>query len=167
MRFILFSVLILSGIASSAQLDSLQPAFKRFPEVPPIQILLSDSTTIYTKAQLPKKKPVLFMIFSPECSHCQHETEQLLAHKDELKDIQIVMITMYPIWMMKEFISKYKLDDMPNVVVGRDFNYFTPGYFSISNLPFLAMYNKKGELISAFEGSLGIEKVIEIFKDND
>ena len=167
MRFILFSVLMLSGIASFAQLDSLRPAFKRFPEVPPIQILLSDSTTIYTKAQLPKKTAVLFMIFSPECSHCQHETEELLAHKDELKDVQIVMITMYPIWMMKEFIATYKLDQMPNVVVGRDFNYFTPGYFSIRNLPFLAMYNKKGALISAFEGSLGIEKVIEIFKNND
>ena len=167
MKFLLFPLMMFIGFVSFAQPDSLQPPFKIFPELPPIQILLSDSATIYTKAQLHKKMPALFMVFSPECSHCQHETEELLAHKDELKNIQIVMITMHPIWMMKEFIAKYKLDELPNVVVGRDFNYFTPGYYSIHNLPFLAMYNKKGDLISAFEGSLGIPKVIEIFKANE
>jgi hypothetical protein len=74
------------------------------------------------------------------------------------------MITMHPLWMMNDFIAKYNLTDLPNVVVGRDIYYFTPGYFNIHNLPFLSMYDKNGKLLSAFEGSLGMDKVIEIFK---
>jgi len=106
------------------------------------------------------------MVFNPDCSHCQHETEEMIAHKDELKDVQIVMITMQPLWMMKDFISKYALADFPNVVVGKDIYYILPGFFDIRNLPYLAMYNKKGNLIGGFEGSLPIEKVIEILKNN-
>lgn len=162
---LLFFLLGFFFISSFAQTDSTKiPPYKRFPTLPPIQILLSDSSTMYTKAQIPTGKPVLFMIFSPDCSHCQHETEELVAHMDELKDVQIVMITFHPLWMMKDFIANYGLAKYPNIVVGKDINYITPSFYGISNIPYLAMYNKKGDLIEGFEGSLPIPKVIEILK---
>src|SRR5215207_1721954 len=89
--------LIIAALVSNAQQDSMQPPYKRFPTLPPFHILLSDSSSVYAKAQLPKKTPVLFMVFSPDCSHCQHETEDLVKYREKLKDIQIVMITMYPL----------------------------------------------------------------------
>lgn len=156
---------MLLSAAGYAQADTITAPYKRFPQIPQIQILLSDSTTKFTKAQLPPKKPVLFMLFSPECSHCQHETEELIAHKDELKDIQIVMVTLHPLWMMNEFIDHYKLKELPNVVVGRDIYYFFPSFYNIRNLPFLAMYDKKGNLITTFEGSMPIARVVETFKE--
>jgi thiol-disulfide isomerase/thioredoxin len=164
---LLFFVLTFFSVSGFAQTDSTKlPPYQRFPSLPPIQILLSDSSTMYTKAQIPTGKPVLFMIFSPDCSHCQHETEELIAHIDELKDIQIVMITFHPLWMMKDFIANYGLAKYSNIVVGKDVNYITPGFFNISNIPYLAMYTKKGKLIEGFEGSLPIPKVIEIFNKN-
>src|SRR5512138_1163450 len=103
---LLFFTLSLFFISGFAQNDSTKvPPYQRYPTLPPIKILLSDSSTIYTKAQIPNDKPVLFMIFSPDCSHCQHETEELIAHMDELKDDQIVMITYHPLYMMKDFIA--------------------------------------------------------------
>jgi thioredoxin-related protein len=159
-------MMVLASFSAQSQTDSTSPPYQRFPNLPPIKILLSDSSSFFTKADFKPNKAALIMVFSPECSHCQHETEEMIAHKDELKDVQIVMITMHPFEMMKEFISKYKLNEMPNVVVGRDVFYITPGFFTMHNLPFLAMYNKKGELISGFEGSLGINSVIEVFKSN-
>jgi len=150
-------------ISVSAQSDSTRiPPYQRFPELPPIQILLSDSSTMYTKAQIPGGRPVLFMIFSPDCSQCQHETEELIAHMDELKDDQIVMITYHPLYMMKDFIANYGLSKYPNIVVGKDIYYITTSFFDIRNIPYLAMYNKKGKLIEGFAGSLPIPKVIEI-----
>ena len=166
MKQLLVSILLLITIHLSAQNgDFSQPPYKRFPTTPPIQILLSDSTSLYTKSQLPQNKPILFILFSPECSHCQHETEELIAHKEELKNIQIVMITFQPLWEMKDFIIKYKLDDLPNVIVGKDIYFTTSSFYSIHNLPFLAMYDKKGDLISVYEGTLPIENVISIFKE--
>jgi thiol-disulfide isomerase/thioredoxin len=157
-------VIYCSGIAQS---DSTKlPPYQRFPALPPIQILLSDSSTVYTKAQIPNGRPVLFMIFSPDCSHCQHETEEIIAHMDELKTVQIVMITYHSLALMKDFISNYGLTRFPNIVVGKDVYYITTGFFDIHNIPYMAMYNKKGKLIEGFEGSLPIPKVIEIFKNN-
>ena len=153
-------------LVSNAQTDSTKiPPYKRYPTLPPIQILLSDSSTMFTKAQIPQGKPVLFMIFSPDCSHCQHETEELKAHMDEMKDLEIVMITYHPIYMMKDFVANYGLAKYPNIVVGKDIYYITTGFFDIHNIPYLAMYDKKGKLIEGFEGSLPIPQVIKIMNN--
>jgi len=163
MKYLLLFGFFVLTIAAKAQVDSTTPPYKRFPNVPPIKIMLSDSATIFTKANLSENKPVFMMMFSPDCSHCQHETEELIKHKDEMKDVQIVMITMHPMEKMKEFISKYKLSELPNVVIGRDYSFMLPAFFQMRNLPFLALYDKKGQLIGGFEGSLGITEVIQIF----
>ena len=158
-----FSILT---IAATAQVDTLQPPFKRFPTLPPIQILLGDSLTKYTKKDVPSRKPVLIMLFSPDCSHCQHTAEEMLQYKDELKDIHIVMATMHSISQMNDFVKKYKLDELKNVVIGKDMYYLLGPFYGIKNLPYLAMYNKKGNLIMGFEGSMPIQKVLETFKAN-
>lgn len=164
MKFLIILGLFVFSTTGSAQVDSTSPPYKRFPTLPPFKILLSDSSTVYAKTNLPEDKAVFLLLFSPDCSHCQHTTEQLIAHREEMKDLQIVMITMHPVEKMREFIAKYRLTDLPNVVVGRDIYYITPPFFSIKNLPFFAMYNQKGELISGFDGALGIPEVIQIFK---
>jgi thioredoxin-related protein len=35
----------------------------------------------------------MIMFFSPDCDHCQKQTKELLAYKKELKDIQILMVS--------------------------------------------------------------------------
>lgn len=162
--FFAFLSFFVSGIAQS---DSTKiPPYKRYPVLPPIQILLSDSSTMYTKAQIPNGKPVLFMIFSPDCSHCQHETEELVAHMNELKDVEIIMMTYHPLSAMKDFIKNYGLSKYPNIVVGKDIYYITTGFFDIHNIPYMAMYDKKGKLIEGFEGSLSIPKLVEMLHQN-
>lgn len=165
MKYPLFVLLLCLSIGATAQQGPKEPAFRRFPKVPALQLLLSDSSTKYTKEDLPKKKPVLLMIFSPECDHCQHETEKLVANKEALKEVQIVMATTYPIYQMKEFAEKYGLTTMENVVVGRDTYYLLPSFYEMHNLPYLALYDKKGNLIYTFEGSVGIDKVIAAFSE--
>ena len=164
-----FFVLLLAslGLQAFAQADSSLPLYERFPTLPPLQILLTDSTTLFGKAQLPENTPVLYMLFDPGCSHCQHETEELVAHKEAFNNIQVVMITMPRVSFQEvnDFIIKYKVKDLKHVVVGRDITYFMPSFYSIRNFPFLAMYDKNGKLITAFEGGMGIEKVIDQFKN--
>lgn len=161
-----FLILTIFVLSANAQIDSAKLApFLRYPTLPPIQILLSDSSTTYTKAQIPTNKPVLFMIFSPDCSHCQKETEQMIDHINELKDAQIIMITHRPLWMMKDFITTYSLEKYSNIVVGKDVNYFTPTFFDIRNIPYMAIYDKKGNLIGGINGTYPIENVIKLLKE--
>jgi thioredoxin-related protein len=149
----------------SAQQDSFNvPPYKRFPVVPPFKLLKADSVSLFTKADLKKNKPVLVIIFSPECDHCQHETEQIIKHINDFKKIQIVMATTWPLNMMKDFCTKYGLQRFDNIIAGKDINNMLPSFYSIRNMPFLAFYDKKGKLIDTFEGSLPIEKVLAKFE---
>jgi len=160
-RLTLLSFLVLLSFWAVAQSESTpEPAFKRFPTVPPIKLLLTDSTTYFTKDDLSKKKAVMIMLFSPDCEHCQHKTQEIIQHIQAFDKVQIVMSTTLPFEKMVAFYKKYDLKKFSNIVVGKDLGYFLPTFYDIHNLPFLAFYNKKKELISVFEGALPLEKMI-------
>ncbi len=164
MKTFLSFCFVLIALTSFAQKDSaFAPPYQRFPVLPPLQVLLADSTTKYTKADLPKNKPVLIMLFSPDCEHCQHEAEMFYAGRDLLDKIQIVMITTYPIFRMTDFASKYGLDSMKNVVVAKDPHYFLIPFYDVHNFPFMALYDKKGKFIQTIESSATVEKILAAF----
>lgn len=74
------------------------------------------------------------------------------------------MATPMPFNQMKEFSMKYKLDQFENITVGQDFQYFLPSFFMVRNLPYLAMYDKKGKLLKTFEGNMKVDDLIQVFK---
>lgn len=150
--------------AGFSQTDSTEAPYKRFPALPPFKLLLTDSSTYVTKDDLEKKKSVMIMLFSPDCEHCKHETEDIIKHIDAFEKIQIIMSTTLPFDKMVDFYTKYDLKRFDNIIVGKDVSYFFPVFYNIRNLPFLAFYNKKKELISVFSGALPVEKVIEEMK---
>ena len=147
-----------------AQADTIQPPYKKFNTFPPIKLLLPDSSTYYTKDDLPKKDAVMLMLFSPGCSHCRVETDSLLKNIDKFANIRIVMATTMPFEDMVSFIREFKLNEYPNIVVGRDEQFFIPVYFGVSHLPFLAFYDKKKTLISVFEGDMKIDNILAELK---
>lgn len=147
-----------------AQADTIQPPYKKFNTFPPIKLLLPDSSTYYTKDDLPKKEAVMLMLFSPGCSHCRVETDSLLKNINKFDDIKIVMATTMPFENMVDFIREFKLNEYPNIVVGRDEQFFIPVYFGVSHLPFLAFYDKKKNLISVFEGDMKIDNILAELK---
>ena len=158
-KYFLAIILTFASLATFSQTDSTQPPYKRFPILPPLKLFLTDSSSYFTKNDFKKKTNVLIMLFNPECDHCQHETEEIINHIDQFRNVQIIMVTMMPFDAMKSFYQKYELSKYENIVVGQDQKFFLIPYYSVSNLPFLAFYDKKGNLISVFEGSMPIEKV--------
>ncbi|OLY92245.1 Thioredoxin-like domain-containing protein [Cnuella takakiae] len=164
MRYLFTLILSLSLFASHGQQAPAQAPYLRFPTLPPMQLLLADSTSKYTREDVPRKKPVLLMLFSPDCSHCQHTAEEFVANKEKLKDLHIIMATLQPLWQMNAFVEKYGLKQIPGLVVGKDFSYILPSFYGIHNLPYLAFYNKKGTLITGFEGSMPLERILQTFK---
>lgn len=156
-------VLVQLSITSFAQ--QTEPPYKRFPTVPPLKLLLIDSTTQFTEKDLEKDKAVFVILFSPDCEHCKKGTEELIDNIDKFKDIQIVMTTILPFDKMKEFYTTYKLDRFKNITVGRDQFFLLPTFYRIKNMPYFAFYDKKGNLIDTAEGALPVPKVLEYFKD--
>lgn len=94
------------------------------------------------------------MIFSPDCEHCQHETEMLLADITKFKNAQIVMVTYLPYEDMIAFYKNYKIANYPEITMARDTKYFLPVFFKVRNLPSIFVYDKKGNFKKRFEGSV-------------
>ena len=122
-----------------------------------------DSSTFFTKADLKKKTPLLIMVFSPDCDHCKHETEELIKNIDRFKKVQILLTTWLPFDQMKKFYEEFQLSRFENITVVWDKSFFIAPFYGITNLPFLAFYDKNGKLISVFEGNLPMDKVVERF----
>jgi thiol-disulfide isomerase/thioredoxin len=150
--------------SSAQQEEPTLPPYKRFPTVPPLKLLLLDSTTYFTKNDLKKNKPVLIIVFNPDCEHCKHETEEIIKNIDSLKNIQIVMATIMSFDLMKSFDEKYDLQRFQNIIVGKDVQYTLPSFYQMHFMPYLAMYNKKGNLLATFEGAMKMEDLIRTFK---
>ena len=83
---------------------------------------------------------------------------------NEFKKYQLIMPTFQPIEELAEFNKKYELQKHPNIITGRDENYFFPPYYEISNFPFLAFYDKNGKLLGVHEGNLSVDKILKNFK---
>ncbi|MFV0605649.1 MAG: TlpA family protein disulfide reductase [Niabella sp.] len=162
MKYILLLfTFIFTGLSSFAQQN--EAPYLKYKTVPSARLLLSDSTGVELKARLDKKKPLMIVVFSPECDHCKHEAEELVKNIDKFKKIQIVMVSMLPIFKMNEFVKHYGLDKYSNILVGRDIGYVFPVYYDIKSLPYHAFYNKDKKLIMGFEGSMSVEKILAQF----
>ena len=141
-----------------------QPPYLRFPTIPPFHLLKVDSATYLTKDDIKKHRRTLIIFFSPDCDHCKHETESILADFDHFKDIEIVMATYQPFSEMKDFEQHYRLSEHPNIKIGRDEKFFLAPFYKIRNLPYLALYDKKGNLITTFEGTQKVETILNAFE---
>jgi thiol-disulfide isomerase/thioredoxin len=166
--FILFAVAgLLSGKAQSAPNNTPEPPYLVNPIVPPFHLLKPDSSTYLTKNDLRKNRPVLIIFFSPDCDHCKHQMKDILADFSGFKDIEIIMATYQPFEEMKSFYSYYRIADHPNIQMGRDEKFTLPPFYRMQSLPFMALYDKKGNYITHFEGNQKVETILDAFKSKD
>lgn len=160
-RLLLILLAFTVKMASAQTLPPDSPAYKRFPTVPPFTILQIDSTNL-TKEQL-KHQPTIIMYFSPDCDHCKHQWADMEKRMNDLKKYQIVMVTHQPFDTMVAFYKDHKLEEYSNVKMGQDTKFFFPPFFRMKTLPYLALYDKHGNLITTFEGNVKIDKMLAAF----
>jgi thioredoxin-related protein len=140
-----------------------QKPYLKFPSIPPMDLILFDSSHL-TKEGLPKNKKTLIMFFSPSCDHCQHQTKDLVTGMDSLANIQIVMAAYQPLEEIREFFKKYELARYSNIKIGRDSKFMLPPFYDMKNLPYLALYDQKGNLLTTFEGNVTVAKLANAFE---
>lgn len=164
-KIFLLLMSLLITILCFAQIDSASlPPYKKTRTLPTFDLLMTDSVSHYTKADLPGSEPVLIILFDPNCDHCKHETEEILQHIDSLKDVQIVMATNADFADLKKFYQHYNLGKFKNIKAGVEPKYYLATFFAIHNLPYLAMYNGHGVLLKTHEGGMKVDNILKVFE---
>ena len=139
--------------------DQPTPEYKLHTGLPAFNILLLDSTTMFNTYNIPKGKPVVIMNFMPDCDHCQKLAEKLLKGMDTLKNIRFYLVSPMELKDIRRFSEKFDLAKYPNVVIGKDKDYFGPGFYQIKFVPFLALYDKNKQLIRSFEQTVEVREL--------
>ncbi|HEU5365290.1 MAG TPA: redoxin domain-containing protein [Hanamia sp.] len=136
------------------------PVYLRFPTIPEFTVYKAPDSTAFTRNDLHKKKNTIFVIFSPDCEHCQRETEMLTQNINKFKNTQFVMVTYLPWEEMIAFYHHYKISNYPQITMARDTKFFFPVFFKVRNLPSIFVYDKKGNLKKSFEGDVKPETIL-------
>jgi len=129
--------------------------------LPSFDLLLSDSTTTLHTADIREGNPIALLFFSPDCEHCQHETETIIHHMDSLKGVRFFFITNDPLDRLKMFDHVYKLNKYSNITLAWDNQFLFPRHFKGAYPPYLVIYDRDRRMRGAFEGGLEANKMIQ------
>jgi len=124
--------------------------FSQSAKVPPFQMVLHTGK-LFRAQNLPLGKPIIIVYFSPECEECHKFLEEMLEKYDDFVSASIAMITYVPVEKVKPYVSENNLDKYPNIYIGTEGNsLFVANYYRIRNFPFVALFDKNGNLIKRY-----------------
>ncbi len=166
-RILLAGLLILVFSANklySQVPDSLPPAFQRFPTIPPFVLKDVRSGGSITREQLSTKRPTILIFFSPDCHHCIDQALLLKDSREQLLRYNLVLATYNPMDQLEQFVLQHGFEGWKNMYIGRDENYFLPDFFRINDIPFIALYNRRGKLVTHFEKTTEVSTILQAFE---
>lgn len=114
--------------------------------LPSFDILLPDSTTHLNTADIPAGKPLVLIIFSPYCTHCQQETKNIIGHIDKFSKAQLYFVTPFSYGEMKMYYNFFKLSKYSNVIMGTDLKGSFLPYFKAPGVPYTVVFDSKKRL---------------------
>jgi thiol-disulfide isomerase/thioredoxin len=161
-------LIVLTFFGASAclfgQADSSDNYVERFRKIPGFKIHVVPDSSVYSSAQIKKNSPFVLMFFSPSCDHCQQQTKELLAYKEELKNIPVLMVSSAPFNEVKDFYEGYGLSSLPNIIMGQDIRYALWTIYKLKTFPSVFVYDNRGILAKAFVGNIGIPAILDAVK---
>lgn len=168
-RLFLLSLLclLIAPFCVQAQSSESQPGYLRFPEVPPFAITLP-SGKVFNNSELKKHKPVMIVLFSVDCEHCQHETKEITKNIKEFKGTQIVMVTPFKHDEMTAFYKGYGIEHYPDVItMGTDSTNRLNFFYQLRFWPGIYIYNKHNKLVFHSQGTVPIDTLVHYLKDEN
>lgn len=152
------SIIIATIFLFSCQSRPKAPAGEALPD---FDLLLVDSTTRLNTASIKEGQPIAILYFSPDCEHCQAETEGLLKHMSTMKDTRFYFVTIDPFERMQAFSGYYKLASYPNITVGKDEQFFFLRHFKDAVPPSVFLYDRQKRQCRAFLGQTSVDTLVK------
>jgi thiol-disulfide isomerase/thioredoxin len=140
-------------------------AFAQSEKIPPFRMLQTNGT-IFKAEDLPMGKPIIIIYFSPECDHCTKMMKEFFQQASNFKKASVAMITYLPVEKVSRFEKEYSLNKYPNIHVGTEgTTFFVRDYYKVREMPFVALYTKKGDLIRSYSKEVALKDLASKLKD--
>lgn len=117
--------------------------------------------TPFNLTDLKKNNPLLIIYFSPGCEDCRHSAEELFRYRDKLRHSSIIMVSRETKQEVASFAARYKIDQMPNIMLLLDKDGQTHKTLGLDNVPSYLLYDAQQRLIKKFVGEIAMEFIIK------
>lgn len=134
--------------------------------IPPFKFYKVKSGIGFTNNDIAPNRNTAFILFDPNCGHCQEETKHLAANYAKIKDVNLYFVSMNDPALMSSFLETFgkELSDKKNVEVLYDRNQeFIQNFHIPKQFPANYVYGADGVLKSNWEGAKPIDQVIAEF----
>jgi cytochrome oxidase Cu insertion factor (SCO1/SenC/PrrC family) len=162
MRYVFFVILSCLPVFLKAQTATntpTKPPYLQYPIIPAFPLSLVDGHSI-TKNDLKRNEKTMVFVFSVDCDHCKHLTEEMLKNIDKFKKTQILMVTPFKVEQMKEYYDQYKIKDYPNIIMASEPTRQIMYFYDLHYFPGLYIYDKKQQFVKGFEGTAKIDSLL-------
>lgn len=137
------------------------PKNARAQAMPYFKIQLTNNTQISSN-QLSARKPVIIIVFSPDCGHCQILINDLFAKIERFKNTQIIMATFVPKNEIIAFEKRYHTSGYPNIIVGSDVpSLFFQRFYKLNSTPFTVLYDKNRKMVVSYHDEKIVDNLIK------
>lgn len=159
-----FFLLLFINIVFVQQIDHPDdPPYLKVPYVPPFTLILSNKDK-FKKDDLPKKHNIIMIYLNTDCGHCKTLVKHIVDSVQMAPNSFFVLSCYNKLKDIKEFEETNNLKSYEQIVIGRDEKYFIPTFYRVKITPFVAVYNKKGDLIKAFSEGFSIAELQKILE---
>lgn len=120
----------------------------------------------YKGSQLKAGKPIMIMIFSPECDHCEHMIDSLKTIEDLFKTTQVVLVAEdRNKKFMPGFAKKLNLlEDRLFKTLGTNKGELIAAIYTQKILPQITFYDSRHKLVKIFDGIYTLEELKKYIK---
>lgn len=152
------SILLLAGCSAKNDSESVSQGQTPIAENEYPQLVLTLPSGEEIDARSMKGKNI-FILFQPDCDHCQHEAEEISQRLAEFKDYSLYFISSTPIAEILQFASTYGLHNKERVYFA-----FTPTESVLDNYgaisaPSIYIYDQ-GKLKQKFNGQTPVDDIV-------
>ncbi|NIG57027.1 peroxiredoxin [Chitinophaga sp. Cy-1792] len=166
MRYLFLLLSICMPMLLKAQFNqaaaNAKPPYLQYPVIPTFKFTLPDGNTI-TKRDL-KRENTLVFVFSVDCDHCKHLTEEVIQNMDKFKKYQILMVTPFQVAQMKEYYEHYNIAKYPNITMVSEPTRQIMYFYDLHFFPGLYIYTAKDKFVKGFEGSAKVDSLLYYLK---
>lgn len=160
MKKIICGFLVLNLISfgcSSKKEEKANTSVPQVNEYPPLVLKFENGEHVSTKELKGKN---VFVMFQPDCSHCQEEAIHIEQRLSEFKDYTLYFISSSPIDQIMAFARSFNLDNKEKVRFAWTASEGVLTYYGPIQTPSVYIY-ADGRLRQKFNGQTEIESILE------
>jgi hypothetical protein len=127
--------------------------------LPDMKLTKLDGSTFNAQSLIGSK--IVFILFQPDCEHCQNEAKQIAGRLDKFSGYTLYFISSASLKDIENFSIDYKLSGWPNINFAKtEVQSIIDSYGPIP-APSIFIYSEKGERVNSFEGEMEIDVVLK------